>query len=205
MLHFWKRSSRLGRRVGILASAFNPVTVAHMELARQAMRQYALDEVLFLLPRVLPHKTFTGATFEQRLEMLAAALEGEAHFSIGSTDRGLFIEIARECRAVYGPEAEFFFLCGSDAADRVLHWDYGCGPPFAAQLSEFQMLVAPRNGLPYAIPPAFRDRIHPLDLSPDLASCSSSAVREAIAAGRPWEHMVPPPVAAIIRRYGLYR
>ena len=135
--------------------------------------------------------------------MLKAALAGEPRFTIGSTDKGLFLDIARECRPVYGAEAEFFFLCGRDAAERIVNWDYGPGTRFTEQLQEFQMLVAPRQG-PYPVPPEYAGRIHALDLAPALDECSSSAVREAIAAGRGWEHLVAPGVAGIIRREGLY-
>ena len=198
MLDFWKSSARRGRRVGILPAAFNPVTLAHLEMARQGVRQYGLDEVLFLLPRVLPHKIYSGAGFEQRVEMLQAALAAEPQFSIGSTDQGLFLDIARACRPVYGPEAELFFLCGCDAAERIVNWDYGDGPWFADQLREFQMLVAPRGG-PYVVPPEYTGEIHLLDLAPEFEEVSSTAAREGI------ERFVPPAVAEIIRRDRLYQ
>jgi nicotinate-nucleotide adenylyltransferase len=177
--------------------------VAHLEIARAARRQYRLDEVLFLLPLLFPHKQYTGAGFPQRLEMLRAVLAEEPRFSIGSTDRGLFIEIARECRPVYGPAAELFFLCGRDAAERIAGWDYRGEQPFAEQLQHFRMLVAPRDG-PYTPPAELTARIHPLNLPPHLEGVSSSVVREAIAAEEPWEHLVPEAAAAVIRREGLY-
>lgn len=223
MLHLWK-SSRAARdfpaspqangtatagsavshtRLGILPSAFNPVTVAHLGLARQAQRQYSLGEVLFLLPRVFPHKAYAGPSFEQRLEMLLAAVAGEPEFSVGSTDQGLFIDIVREAQAVYELQTDFFLICGGDAAERAVNWDYGSLPPFAEQLREFQMLVAPRGRF-WAAPPEYAARIHQLDLPPELQLCSSSAVRDAIAAGQDWEHLVPTPAAEIIRRQQLY-
>jgi len=200
MLDFWKTSARLGDRLGILSAAFNPPTLAHLEMARSAA---PLDEVLFLLPRAFPHKPYTGAGFEDRLDMLSAALADQPQFSIGSTDGGLFIEIARECRPVYGPAADFFFLCGRDAAERIVNWDYSGDIPFGEQLREFQMLVAPRSG-PYLPPPALADRIHRLDLPRGLEACSSSAVRDSIAQGRDWRHLVPVPVAELIHRRHLY-
>jgi nicotinate (nicotinamide) nucleotide adenylyltransferase len=204
MLRFWKSSEPPGRRVGILPAAFNPVTVAHLEMARAARQQYGLDEVLFLLPLLFPHKQYTGASLEQRIEMLREALAAEPRFSIGSTDRGLFLEIARECRPVYGPEAELFFLCGRDAAERIAGWDYSGEIPFGEQLQQYQLLVAPRQG-PYAPPPEWADRIHPLELPEELAAVSSSAVREAIAAGEAWERLAPEGAARVIRRDGLYQ
>jgi nicotinate (nicotinamide) nucleotide adenylyltransferase len=205
MLRFWKRSEPRGRRVGLLPAAFNPPTIAHLELARRARKQGALDEVLFLLPAVFPHKGYGGASFDRRLEMLQAALAGEPASSIGSTETGLFIDIARACRPVYGPEARFFFLCGRDAAERIVNWDYGSGPSFAEQLREFELIVAPRGG-GYAVPPQYARGIHHLaDWPPVLDCCSSSAVREAVAAARPWAHLVPEAVSAIIHREKLYR
>src|SRR5579885_2178598 len=181
MLHFWKNSAVLedvrrnrergghsppaapDRRLGILPSAFNPVTVAHVELAQQAMLQYRLDEVLLTLPRAFPHKGYVGPTFEERIEMLLAAAAEEPRLSAGSTDGGLFIEIVRECREVYGCAAEFFIVCGSDAAERAIAWDYArqapAAGPFAEQIKEFQMLVAPRGG-PWTVPPEYAGRIH---------------------------------------------
>lgn len=203
MLRSWKNSEKPGRRLGILSAAFNPVTVAHLAIARQARRQYGLDEVLFLLPLRLPHKEYTGASLPQRLEMLRAALAAEPQFSIGSTDRGLFLDIARECRPDYGPRAEFFFLCGRDAAERVATWDYGEEIPFGEQLRQFQVLVAPREG-PYVPPAQWVGRMHPLSVSPGIAAVSSSTVREAIAAGKAWAHLVPAGAAAVIRRDRLY-
>ncbi len=167
------------------------------------MRQFALDEALLLLPEVFPHKPYTGASFDQRLEMIRAALADEPRFSIASSEAGLFTDIARAARPHYGPDVEFFFVCGRDAAERIVNWDYGAGVSFAKQLQEFQMLVAPRDG-PYTPPPEFAARIHQLDTPPALHDCSASVVREAIAAGQPWDHLVPPPAAAIIRRDRLY-
>jgi len=204
MLRFWKSSEKTGRRVGILPAAYNPVTIAHVEIARAARLQGRLDEVLFLLPLLFPHKPYTGASFEQRLAMLHGALAEEPQFSIGSTEGGLFIEIAGECRLVYGPEAEFFFLCGRDAAERIVEWDYRDAIPFAEQLEEFQILVAPRDG-PYTPPSEWSDRIHSLATAPEVEAVSSTIVRDAIASGEEWEHLVPEGAESVIRRDGLYR
>src|SRR5580658_5803721 len=89
------------KRVGILPGAFNPVTVAHLALARAALSQVA--EVVFVLPQVFPHKPYHGAQFAARVEMLRAAIADEPAFSLAAADGGLFVEIAAECRKTYGP------------------------------------------------------------------------------------------------------
>src|SRR5438105_1593079 len=89
MIEFFRRAPVLPRRLGILPGTFNPPTRAHLALARAAEAQ--VDEVLFVLPREFPHKAYEGASFEERIEMLRLAVDGEPRFSIASTDAGLFI------------------------------------------------------------------------------------------------------------------
>ena len=55
------RTSATSKRIGIFPGAFNPVTWGHLELARAAIEQYALGQVIFLLPTSLPHKNYVNA------------------------------------------------------------------------------------------------------------------------------------------------
>jgi len=181
-------------RLGIIPGTFNPPTVAHLALARAALAH--VDEVIFVLPRVLPHKEFDDASFEQRMEMLHAATAGEPRFRVLPSRGGLFIEIARECRALQ-PDAQLLILCGRDAAERIVNWDYGEPGAFARMLDEFELLVAARHGQ-YDPPPEFRSRIHPLPM-PACDGVSATEVRRRIAASEPWEHLVPTAVAALAR------
>ncbi len=188
------------RRLGIFPGAFNPPTRAHLALARAALDE--VDEILFVVPRIFPHKSFDGADFGQRLRMLETALAGEASLSIGTSDRGLFIEIARECRELYGLEVQFSFLCGRDAAERIVNWDYGAPGAFRDMLREFDMLVAPRGGH-YLPPDDLRRRIRPLATPADCEEISASEVRRRIARREPWEHLVPDGVVPLAREiYG---
>jgi hypothetical protein len=122
-MEFFQRAAGVPARLGILPGAFNPVTTAHLALAEAGLGW--VDEVLFVLPRELPHKEFTGATFAQRIEMLRPALAGKPAFSLASSEGGLFVDIAAECRREYGAGVRLAFLCGRDAAERIATWDYG--------------------------------------------------------------------------------
>ena len=169
MLRFSK-GGPLGRgRIGVLPGAFNPVTNAHIALARASIEQHRLDQIVFLLPEVFPHKEYVGASFEERIALLEAALSGEPLCAIASSDRGLFIEIAEAVRDHYGPDVEIFLICGRDAAERIVNWDYGDGPDFARQLLQFQMLVGSR-GQGYDIPAEHQGRIHSVELPASLRS-----------------------------------
>lgn len=196
-MEFFRRTAGTARRLGVFPGTFNPPTRAHLAVARAALS--VVDEVVFVLPRALPHKGWEGARFDDRVRMLEAALAGEPRFSIAASERGLFIEIARECRAAYGAGTELYFLCGRDAAERIVNWDYGRPSAFAEQLREYQLLVAPRKGA-YEPPPDFRGRIHALALEPGLDDLSASEVRNRLRAGEPWEHLVPQAIVETVRK-----
>jgi nicotinate-nucleotide adenylyltransferase len=179
-------------RIGVLAGAFNPVTRAHVALAQAASK--IVDEILCVVPRVYPHKQFHGATLEQRLQMLSAVPRlGKAHVSEG----GLFIDMAREIRRI-APDSELYFVCGRDAAERVLGWEYGDAGAAERMLQEFQLLVAARRGV-YSPPAYLSARVHTLTMAGEFDELSASEVRQRIAANDPWEHLVPPEIVDLVR------
>ena len=200
MLQFFRRAAGHPGRLGILAGTFNPPTAAHLALARAALS--SVDEVLFALPRRFPHKAYQGASFEDRIRMLLLALEEEPWSSVAATEQGLFIDIARECRRSYGPGTEFYFLCGRDAAERVVNWNYGRPGAFFEQLREFRLLVAARQGA-YQPPAEMRHRIQALALEPGYEEVSATAVRERIKRAEAWERLVPSAIVPLVRQ--IYR
>jgi nicotinic acid mononucleotide adenylyltransferase len=136
--------------------------------------------------------------------MIEKALAADPDLGIATSEGRLVIEIARSFRKTCGDDVEIFVVCGRDAAERFAGWDYGDLPAFARQLEEFQMLVASREG-EYDVAPEYAGRVHPIKMPPGYDEHSSSAVREAMDTGRPWEHLVPENVARQIREKGLYK
>lgn len=200
-MEFFRRAQAPPSHLGILPGTFNPVTVAHAALARTALD--TVDEVVFVLPRLFPHKPYEGASFTERIAMLEAALSDEPRFSIAAAGGGLFCEIAGECREAYGPATRLTILCGRDAAERIVTWDYGDPGAIHRMLREFGLLVAARSG-EYQAPPELRQAVNPLPLGDAYHSVSASEVRRRIAAGEAWETLVPPAIRAHARRiYGL--
>jgi nicotinate-nucleotide adenylyltransferase len=196
-MEFFRHAGGRPQRVGVLAGAFNPVTVAHLALARAASSQ--VDEVVFVLPKLFPHKRYHGAPFTERVEMLRAAIQNEPAFSIAAADGGLFLEIAAECREAYGEDVRLTFLCGSDAAERILNWDYGDPDAVTAMLRQFDLLVAARGGNLTTVPD-YRHCVEILPLNGEFDHVSSTEVRERIAQGLPWEHLAPEGARDLVRR-----
>ncbi len=179
------------KRVGVLAGAFNPVTRAHLALAEAATK--VVDEVVCVVPRVYPHKQFHGAELQDRIEMLRLA---GGQYRVESTAGGLFIDIARELRQ---PGTEILFICGRDAAERIIHWDYGDAGAIEKILEDFSLLVAERGGT-YEAPAHLRHRVQRLEIAEDFSEVSSTEVRRRIAAGEPWEHLVPASITEYVRK-----
>lgn len=186
-MKFHWRSTARPRTLGVLAGSLNPPTIAHEELVYAA--GFHVDDVLCVVPAVFPHKEYFGATLDQRLELLVAA-RLMPPCSFATSENGLFIDIARECREHYGPGTQLYFVCGRDAAERILTWDYGRPGVVEEMLREFQLLVAARAG-EFQPPAEFQHRIHPLALRGGHDRVSSTDVRERIVRGEPWEHLVP--------------
>ena len=194
------REPRLVKRLGVFPGTFNPPTRAHLALASSALPQ--CDEVLFVLPRTLPHKDYTGVGFADRQRLVRKAVSGHPHFAAAIADGGLYLEIARECRAAYGAATEIALLCGRDAAERIVEWKYQRPEMLAEMFEEFTLLVARRQG-EYQAPEHLASRVRCLDIEHAWDAVSATEVRERILAGQPWEHLVPPILIDDVRRmYG---
>lgn len=187
-------------RVALLPGAWNPPTVAHLAMARAALKW--ADEVVLVLPRTLPHKEFEGVAFQDRVKLLASLASTERGLSAATSDGGLYLEIATEAALAFPPETEIGLVCGRDAAERIAAWDYGRPGVFDEMLLRYPLLVAERSGH-YQTPEQHRDRVIHLPLDPDFHEVSSSEIRRRIASGEPWESLVPPSIAAQVA--DLYR
>ncbi len=171
-----------------------------MGLARAALSH--VDEVVYILPRVFPHKPYSRASFAHRVELICAATGEDTGFSVAAADGGLFVEIAAECRAAYGSDVAFTFLCGRDAAERIVNWDYGRPEALGEMLRQFDLLVAARGGA-YEPPAEFRTAIRSMDLAELFDQISATEVRGMIARGEAWEHLVPAAIRQRVREiYG---
>jgi nicotinate-nucleotide adenylyltransferase len=203
-MHFLSGPPGKPDRLGILPGSFNPPTRAHLALAEAALGDpdARLDEVVLVLPRSFPHKKYDGASFTQRADMLRAALDRNPKLAAAVSVGGLFVEIAQECRAAYGPSTQLTFVCGRDAAERVVGWDYDNPNVINQMLEMFQLLVAHREGA-YAPPTHLRRYIRALALPADLNAISASDVRRRIREGVPWQHLVPDAIIRIVRE--IYR
>jgi len=197
-------------RLGVLGGAYNPITRAHLLLARYSREQCKLDEIIFVLPKILPNKPLVGVSVEQRLEMMRLGISGVPYISLGVCSHGLFLDICTALQQIYPQKPEIFFITGRDAAERILTWRYD--DPAAALAEMFavlQLLVFERKGklqLPEnPLVQKYLNRIHPLEMEENLDKVSSTEVRQRMSEGRSIGELVPTEVAVYIQKHSLYR
>ena len=197
-------------RLGVLGSAYNPITRAHLLLARCSKDQFKLHEIIFVLPKTLPNKPVVDTPIEQRLEMMRLAATGVPYISLGICTHGLCLDMCAALQQVYPQGPEIFFITGRDAAERILNWPY----PDPAEALErmftgFQLLVFERKGkldLPKnPLIEQYSERIHTLEIAENLDHISSTKVRQRLRTGQSIEDLVPKEVEGFIKAHNIYQ
>ncbi|MEI7559539.1 MAG: nicotinate-nucleotide adenylyltransferase [Actinomycetes bacterium] len=201
-------------KVGILGGAFNPPHNGHLALARAAVEQLGLDELLLVPASTPPHKPVQddpGA--EARFGLCAAAVEAEPRISASRVelDRGgvsFSVETLRQLRQQRG-EDELVFILGEDAIRSLAQWRE---PEAVVELAHLAWVARDDQ----SDDPASKDEIEKLAMGLGAAKAptllvmepnavSSTEVRRRISAAEPIDELVPKAVAVAIEQGGLYR
>jgi nicotinic acid mononucleotide adenylyltransferase len=202
--------------LGVLPASFNPPTVAHEALVREAGVVVAFDEVLLIVDQQAMDKECRGAPIEDRLLMLLALYGDNARISLGIANRGLFLEKVEAMRAVYpGGETEVFFIVGYDTIVRVLDEKYYADRDKALHslFAQARFLVANRGGrdarglrelFGREGNRTFAAQVQPLTLPPAMDQISSTLVRRHLAEGKSITGLVPPALEEFLQKQGIY-
>jgi nicotinate-nucleotide adenylyltransferase len=208
-------STRSGLRLGIMGGAFDPIHLAHLVTAQEALLQFHLDEVMFLPSGHPPHKKRQLAPAEFRYLMTAVATASHPRFSVSrlEIDRagvGYTVDTLEYLAANLPPDARVFFITGADAVLDILTWK---DPARVLELCT--MIAATRPGFdlsrlsaalaslgPQLVGPGPDARVQLME-EPGL-DISSSMIRERLAAGLPVRYLVPEAVCRLIDKSGEY-
>ena len=199
-----------GIRVGILGGTFDPVHRGHLEIARRAMDEAALERVIFIpagQPRLKSGEP--AATPGQRLEMLRLAVDGAGGFEVSDIELRragptLTVETLGGIRRELGGGVELFFILGLDVLARFDQW---IDPQRVVELA--RLLAVSRPGYSGFDWPGFYDRnpyaVGRVDrLDSAAIDISASELRRRMAAGEPVSGLLPERVERYIRENGLY-
>lgn len=201
----------MSRRIGLYGGAFDPPHVAHVQLARAALEQLALDEL-----RVLP----TGQAWHKTRQLTSAAHRlAMTRLAFGKLDRTQVdereirrsgptytIDTVREILAEQ-PGSELFVVMGEDQAIRLPTWRN-----WEALLGLAKIAVVPRVEDPSDPPlqeptfvpqPGVQDRF--IRLAMPLTPLSATAIRQRLSAGETVAPLVGEAVARYIDQHHLYQ
>ncbi len=130
------------RRRGVFPGSFNPLTVAHLEVARLAALAHALDTVDLAVSRIAIDKPApAGPGFDERIALLTAEVAAHDWLGLVTTDEQLIADIADGYDAV---------IMGADKWNQVNDARYYADDTArdAAVSSLPTVVVAERMGLP---------------------------------------------------------
>ena len=213
------------RRIGILGGTFDPIHCGHLDVASAAHAALGLTDVLVLPSSIPPHRPLPDASSHHRFAMVALAVHGRRGWRAGDLElvdvsRSYTADTLRRLHTAGFNATELFFITGADAFVEIETWkDY----PALFDLANFA--VVGRRGvsvedLPARLP-ALSSRMVQVLLKPDTtnqstagtfiflidaktADVSSTAIRQARAAGASIAGMVPPAVQEHIEQHRLY-
>jgi nicotinate-nucleotide adenylyltransferase len=193
-----------GRRIGIMGGTFDPIHHGHLVAASEVAGRFELDEVVFV-PTGQPYqKEGSGvSSAEDRYLMTVIATASNPRFTVSRADIDrpgptYTIDTLRELHALYGPDAELFFITGADALAKILSWKDALE---MLSLARFVGVTRPGFELSDAHLPA--DSVTLVEV-PAMA-ISSSDCRARTSDGKPVWYLVPDGVVQYIAKRRLYR
>jgi len=204
-------------RVGILSGSFNPPTLAHIELARQAKQTFKIDHILFTISRVtIDKERVEGLSLEDRLLLLSLIADEEGSTSVAVVNRGLYFEHAKAFRSLLGSKSRIFFVVGMDKVVQIFDPRYyqDRNAALKSLFTEAQLVAAARSSwgradlgqlLAMEENRPYEDRIFSLTLPEDVRGLSSSELRTVIAKGDSVGGQLPKVVERFIAESGAYR
>lgn len=187
-----------------MGGTFDPIHHGHLSAANEVRHSFALDEVVFVpagTPWQKSHREVSSA--EDRYVMTALATASNPRFTVSRveidrTGPTYTIETLRQLHAMT-PDAELFFITGSDALAQILSWRDADG---LFDLAHFVGVSRP-GFAPVDLAPFPEGSVTLLEV-PALA-ISSTDLRTRVAAGEPIDYLVPDEVVAHIAKANLYR
>lgn len=199
-------------RLGLFGGTFNPVHNGHLVTARKAAAARNLSKIIFIPAYIPPHKQGEPLISpHHRTSMLDRALEGEnkmlwSDAELSRRGTSYTIDTIRYFRQEY-PDAELFFLTGSDSLDILHTWKN-----IEILIEQCVLTIIARPGFPCVIPENLKKKLPPeaveslrnnrLDIeTPDI---SSTRIREMVQSGMDISGLVPHPVRQYIERNNLY-
>jgi nicotinate-nucleotide adenylyltransferase len=188
-------------RLGVMGGTFDPIHNGHLVAASEVAAALKLDQVVFV-PTGAPENKPDVTGGEHRYLMTVIATAANPRFLVSRVDIDrdkptYTVDTLTDLKNSY-PDAELFFITGSDAIAQILAWKE------VQKLWDLAHFVAvSRPGHALQIPDVPKGTVTVVEV-PAL-SISSTDCRNRVSNGEPIWYLVPDGVVQYIGKHGLYR
>ncbi len=194
-------------RVGIFGGSFDPVHNAHVALARQALTDLALDELVWVPAGQPWQKRRVLAPAADREAMVRLAIQGEPRFTLSRIEiersgPSYTIDTVRALRA-QRPGVDWHLVIGQDQYAGFHTWQ-GWEELLGLVTLAVANRAANRPDAPLSADPQVLRVPHEAVALP-MMNISSTDIRSRIAHGQGIADLVPAPVARYIARHHPYQ
>ncbi len=198
-----------------MGGAFDPIHVAHLVTAEEALVQFGLDEIIFMPAGNHPLKARKLAPADFRYLLVAVATASHPHFLVsryeidkdGVTYTADTLEFLT---STLGTDAELFFVTGADAVLDILTWKQ---PEKVLELCT--LIAATRPGYDLAPMSEVLGQLGPVQgtsgpgsrvklMEVPALAISSSMIRERLSSGKAARYLLPDSVAELVQKAGYY-
>jgi nicotinate-nucleotide adenylyltransferase len=188
-------------RLGVMGGTFDPIHNGHLVAASEVAAALKLDQVVFV-PTGAPENKPEVTGGEHRYLMTVIATAANPRFLVSRVDIDrdkptYTVDTLTDLKNNY-PDAELFFITGSDAIAQILAWKE------VQRLWDLAQFVAvSRPGHALQIPDVPEGTVTVVEV-PAL-SISSTDCRNRVSNGEPIWYLVPDGVVQYIGKHGLYK
>lgn len=194
-------------KIGILGGTFDPPHVGHLSVARAALEQLELDEIMFLPANRNPLKDRRIETpGKHRLGMVEALIRNEERMAVSDmelTRGGMSYTVDTLGELLMVNPAEYWFLMGADSLRGLGDWK---NPQRLLRLARLGVALRPPLSEVEAmsrVPEEFRNRIDLVKMSP--IDISSTDLRERLGRHQNVSAWIPQDVLKYISTHQLYK
>jgi nicotinate-nucleotide adenylyltransferase len=198
------------KKIGVLGGSFDPVHLGHLSLAKDALVQGALDQVILMPVHLQPFKLGTRLSLDKdRLSMLHEAVKDSPGLTVSDWEmkrKGVSYTYLtlRSLKKQY-PDAKIYFITGTDTFLKINIWKN------AEELIEENNFIVGHR-------PGYRDKellervselrqIYETDINVinnTRLDISATEIRKIVKCGGTISKLVPPGVERYIKTHGLY-
>lgn len=193
------------QRIGLLGGSFDPIHIAHTELACAARDHLNLNNVM-LIPASQPWQRETlQVNGKQRLEMVKLAIANEPNLTVNTLeiDRG-GPTYTIDTILLLDPKPHYFWLLGADQLNNFCTWH-----KWADIAARVTLVVAQRPHSTLHVPNPLQERINngcaALEVLPfEPLAVSASDIRQRLANKQSVDGLLDKQVIQYIKAHNLY-